>query len=62
MLSGSPIHKSGITLFDHCLIFTSFGMSMSEKKGVHKENALLQRGIFTTTDFESFQKSEVVVG
>lgn len=35
---------------------------MSEKKGVHKENALLQRGIFTTTDFASFQKSEVVVG
>ena len=34
---------------------------MSETKPVHKENALLQRGIFSSTDFEAFQKSEVCV-
>lgn len=32
---------------------------MSDEHVGHKENRLLQRGIFSTTDFTAFQKSEV---
>ena len=34
---------------------------MIETKPVHKENSLLQRGIFSSTDFAAFQKSQVFV-
>lgn len=32
---------------------------MNNEKGTHKENGLLQRGIFSTSDFEAFQKGDV---
>jgi len=32
---------------------------MSQEQHIRKESALLKRGIFSTSDFEAFQKSEV---
>ena len=35
------------------------GYKMSDEHIGHKENRLLQRGIFSSSDFAAFQKSEV---
>lgn len=41
------------------ITFFFFVFIMSDEHVGHKENRLLQRGIFSTTDFSAFQKSEV---
>ena len=63
---GSKSPKHEMLRFLDCTKFKSFfcflhTLVMSETKTVHKENSLLQRGIFSSTDFAAFQKSEVCV-
>ena len=52
----------GVFLFvrvELCNRFLLVDLKMSQEHHVRKENALLKRGIFSTSDFEAFQKSEV---
>ena len=58
---GSKSPKHEMLRFLDCTLFKSYfcflhTLVMSETKPVHKENSLLQRGIFSSTDFAEYQK------
>ena len=51
-------NKTSRKVTPHCY-YLCFEQSMVTEAVSHKENKLLQRGIFSSVDFAAFQKSEV---